>query len=554
MRKFWAFLSLALLVACSTSEREALKAYRSAFAAGDFTEAKALLAKAKLAERPESRLLYLMEEGRLAYALEDFSSAARLFTEAIELSEAQYTKSVTREGSKWLLNDTSGEFFGAPFERSWLFYHQALAFWRLSQTPGLSSEESRRNLYSARAALVAWDSFFQEWQRASEGKSLYQHDLAAKLVAADVHQATGIRTDLAIAQQLNKDAWKIFRRLSPAYASFNQKAASYALEAQEALLGKKDFGSSKELELTPVALQTRRLILGRIARGAKSSAPNWSNLARELGGVEAEELKKLADEKASTLTVLVEGGVIAPREVKEIDLGIKGLASLSKDPKTQAQIAQVGSEVLGLFATNVLGLTPKRPSQVSGYVASRSLMTVAAHEAAIAFEIPVLAPAGGIPELLLVVRNESGAEVHRSALVLASALEDQARLALEEESGQRIVRTGVRVVMKHVTAILAAMAIHKNLSKGEKDNMFAKLAAVGSYVAATKGIAYSERADTRAWQTLPQALLLGEASLPAGKYTLELSRASDSDRPGRSLGQVQLGPERAVFAALLPQL
>jgi len=114
----------------------------------------------------------------------------------------------------------------------------------------------------------------------------------------------------------------------------------------------------------------------------------------------------------------------------------------------------------------------------------------------------------------------------------------------------------VRVAMKHITAIVAAMAIYKNISKGEKENMFAKLAAVGSYVAATKGIAYSERADTRAWQTLPRTLRMTDFKLAPGEYQVELSKKTEQNtwELKKTLGAIKVGQKRAIFTYLLPQL
>jgi hypothetical protein len=86
--------------------------------------------------------------------------------------------------------------------------------------------------------------------------------------------------------------------------------------------------------------------------------------------------------------------------------------------------------------------------------------------------------------------------------------------------------------------------------------MLAKYAAVGSYVAATKGIAYSERADTRSWSTLPQTLRAVDMQLAPGVYKVELTRKPEQGGPQRlrELGNIEVTAQRAIFTYLLPQL
>ena len=550
-------LILLVLGGCGTSQREALRAYREAFVVGDYAKAQELLKKAELEKDPKVKLLLLMEKGKLNYAQGNFKEAAQHFTAAIELSDQQYTKSVTREGSKWVVNEASGEFFGSPYERSWLFYYQAMANWRIYQEGNLPEEQARIHLFAARAALLGWDSFFQDWQRSTGGKTLYRHDLVAKLVAAEVHEATQIRADKQIALQLYKDGWKIFTTLTPAYGAFNKDANEYSALLEKSLQASGDFKApNKHKELNPLAGPTRQYILEKIIQLTQDLRPSeLSQLSMQLG-ITAKDIAEAKKGALGNVSFVLEEGVMAPKSSEEINLGIQGLAKLSKDPKTQAQIARVGSEVMAAFAVNMLGMVPSRTSATGNYHAAQGLMTLAAHEAAIAFEVPMI-PKGELPqEMWLIIRDKNQKEVAKKPWGVVTHLEDVARQSLEEESSQRIVRTGVRVAIKHITAIIAAMAIYKNLSKGEKDNILAKYAAVGSYLAATKGIAYSERADTRAWQTLPRTLRMTDFKLAPGDYQVEISKKTEQNtwELKKSLGPIKIGAKRAIFTYLLPQL
>lgn len=547
-------LLVILLVGCGTGERDTLRAYREAFAIGDFAKAREILTKAELIKNEKSQLLHLMEEGRLSYVSGDYPSSVGFFNQAIELIDAQYTKSLTREGSKWIVNDASGEYFGSPYERSWLFYHQAMAYLKMYQNK--IGEDPRRNLFSARAALLAWDSFFQEWQRATGGKTIYRHDLVAKIVAAQVHEATGIRADQQIALQLYKDGFDLLKNLSPTYASFNLKSSEYVGVVTEKLTEKGVFTpDSKENAPTKTAASTREFLVEKIVTLAQKLRPSdLAGLPAQLG-ITQDEIKRFKTNEIGNVVFVLEEGVVPPKIAKEINLGVQGLAKLSKDKKTQQDIARIGSEVLAVFAVNILGLNPRGTSSYGDYRGRHALMTVAVHEFGIAFEVPAIEP-GALPEeLWLQMTDIKGVKTYRPLNVLTH-LEDVAKVALEEESSQRIIRTGVRVATKHIVAILGAMAIYKNMSKDGKENPFAKFAAMGSYIAAAKGIKYSERADTRSWQTLPRTLRMGEFALKEGSYKAHIARKSDQNTWAelRFLGDVLASKEKAIFSYSLPQM
>jgi hypothetical protein len=548
------FLVLITLVGCSTRERDTLKAYREAFALGDFSKAAELLKKSGLEKKANSKLLLLMEQGRLAYVSEDYASAVKSFNEAIELVDAQYTKSLTREGSKWIVNDGSGEFFGSPYERSWLFYHQAMAYLKLYQTG--AGEDPRRNLFAARAALLAWDSFFQEWIRATEGKTIYRHDIVAKVVAAQVHEATGLRNDLQIAINLYQDALKLLSFHAPLYASFNVKSSEYVATVSEVLNQNSKFISPRaDREETTHAFATRKFLIERLVALTQQVRP--SELANYIStlGITAEEINEARKNNLGNVVVVLEEGVIPPKIPKKINLGIQGLASLSKDKKTQMEIARVGSEVMAVFAVQILGLAPRQNASYGDYRGAHALMTVAAHEVAIAFEVPAIEKGPAPEEMWVKLTNAKGESFYQPLNVLTH-LEDVAKLTLEEESSQRILRTGVRVAMKHISAIIGAMAVYKGMNNKKDPNPFAKYAAVASYVAATKAIAMSERADTRAWSTLPRTLRMAEFSMPEGKYTLSLAQKVDqnsfSDK--KLLSEIKVQKNKAIFTYSLPQI
>jgi hypothetical protein len=78
--------------------------------------------------------------------------------------------------------------------------------------------------------------------------------------------------------------------------------------------------------------------------------------------------------------------------------------------------------------------------------------------------------------------------------------------------------------MKHLTAIVASYGTYKLLAKEDDatSKFLARNAAVIQYLAASRGFAASERADTRHWSSLPQAVRLIDLQLPPGEYSLRL--------------------------------
>lgn len=555
MRNLLPLFVLLTLFGCGSKGREALLQYRETFAQGEFDRAGSLLKKAHLEKEPKSQLLLLMETGRLAYAQGDFKTAIDQFTAATELIDAQYTKSITREGSKWLVNDASGEFFGATYERSWLFYHLALSHWRYYQEGKLPREEARTHLFSARAALLAWDSFFQDWQRGSGGKSLYRHDLAAKVVAGQVHEATGVRADLQISLQLYKDAWNLMNVLTPSFATFNSEAPKY-LEVMEAALSDGNFSPPNKYKTdTPAAAQTREFLRDKIVSLTLQLRPGELPQVQQQLGLSNTELTTAKTVKQSNVTFILEEGTIPAKVGETIDIGLKGLASLSKDPKTQAQITKVGSDVFAAFAVETLGLGASGGGG-GRYVMARDVTALAAREAAITFEVPTIAAQAPGQGLWLVVKSGDGKEALLRPWPVISPLTEIARQSLSEEAGQRILRTGVRLAMKHIAAIAAAMGTYYSLNKDGKNGFIAKVAAMGVYVAATKGIALTERADTRSWATLPKFLRLTDAQLPPGAYEVSMALKPDRNAPGdlRPLGKIEVVKgQRAIFTYLKPQ-
>jgi hypothetical protein len=79
---------------------------------------------------------------------------------------------------------------------------------------------------------------------------------------------------------------------------------------------------------------------------------------------------------------------------------------------------------------------------------------------------------------------------------------------------------------------------------------------MATYVGASKGIAALEKADTRHWTTLPEAIRMTELKLPSGKYKAAIGNYSGDkapDAPAKIVGDFQVnGSSKSIFTFRFP--
>jgi len=242
-------------------------------------------------------------------------------------------------------------------------------------------------------------------------------------------------------------------------------------------------------------------------------------------------LEKLKEERANVVLVLEEG-FIPPKIGKPFNFGIRSAIESSKSSSTRRLIADVGVGFVTAFAMNKLGLIPTQKTNPGTFIFGEAVTRVAVTEAAIEFELPMIENVPLVQRMELFVLDDKGVIVHQAPLPIVTENGDLARVVLEEDVVSRYMKTGTRVALKHLAAIVAAIGVYKKLSSGRTNGDFlAKTAAVATYLGAAKGLASLERADTRHWTTLPQALRLTELSLKPGKYKIALGLYSDTKAP-----------------------
>lgn len=510
-------LLLLFLSACASSGLDERASLRQAFATQNWAQANALLAGDKaLYQDEKDRLLLLMEQGNIAHAQGKWDESASLFKQALDLHDKLYTVSVSSKIAQSVVNDQSDVYYGEAYEIASLHLLQTLNHlmkWR--------ETNSRDDLFRARAQVVAWNNYLENRSRDSKVAPIFKDDLMAKLLGAQVHELIATRTDRQIALDLYIQAREVLLRNYGAYPSFNAKAASFV----------KDYEKFPKLGLQKVAAQyiegtkQQQDLLDHIESRA-------INLAREIRSQRVAAYLKAFGKKASDFPKTKQPNVrvvvsVGQAPLKTADPQYIGLTAALEDPNASSGakiLAGVSAVALTIFAADKLGLMP--PPNSWNPVGARlglDMSFAVATGAAIKFQLPVVHATPIKSSYELVATDESGKEITRTSLPVVQPVGEIAQQAVAESAAARYWRVGLRLALKHAAAIAASFATYKALKGRKNDNDFlASNAAVFQYLAAAKGIEASEKADTRAWATLPESFNLAELNLKSGKYKFSI--------------------------------
>ena len=516
------FAILFMLGACASRMKDQMKEYREAFSARDYVKAAALLEKSELKKDQKSSLLWQLEKGTVALSQENENEAIVHFQTALELIDRLYTKKISSKAASVLVNDASDMFYGANYERSYAHYFLARAYYQRFLKTG-----NRLDLNGARAAVVAWDTYFTELQRASDAKSLYTTDLMLKVFGGQIHEASEIRTDKQIALQLYKDALKILDTQGGIFSLFNKENVEYIKYFESH--GK---ANSKLYAETPAKEDLKDFLHFKILSLLKDI--RGGDFEKEIKILKPKDaIRKKAALGPGNVVLVFEEGLIPQKVGKPFNFGIKGAVNAVENPAAKKFIETVGTGFVTAFAMNKLGMIPERTTSPGTFIFAHEVTRLAVQEAAVEFELPMIENVPLVQRLELFIMDDKGVVIERASLPVVSENGDLARIVLEEDVVSRYAKTGLRVAMKHLVAVVAAMRVYKSLQKGSDDqgDFLAKTAALATYVGAAKGIAALEKADTRHWTTLPQALRMNEFHLKPGSYQIGIGTYSDTNAP-----------------------
>lgn len=532
---------LFILMGCSTKGHSDRENLRALVATGSWEAALKLVETSEFYQEENSKLLGLLERGAIKHYQGHYFQSIEILNQARDLSRELYTRSVSAQAKTLVANDTFDDYFGAPYERSMIHYYLGLNHFLLYQSgvkeeiqiaeqiipaETLSREARQQHLLSARAEMLAWDSLLKVFVGSREG-AVYKEDLLGRILAGFIHETIGTRDELQISLQLYKDSLSILTKYYGAYPSFNQSfkkfVADYKLlpTLSKKKLKEDYFQSTENFQATENFLKRKVLQLTQ-----ELYPKDLPKVRRQLDLTLEQQKEILANRTgASNIVVILNEGLVPPVEPS---VQYFGLDYAQYDSEAARVVAAVGSVALGLFAANTLGLQPAPQNwNPVGAQLGLEVATTMARGLAISFELPVVKPVPPPASAELVITSAANVE-QRVKLPLTQVIGDISRQAIAEDSVYRYSKVGLRVIMKHLTAIVASYGTYKLLAKEDDatSKFLARNAAVIQYLAASRGIAATERADTRHWSSLPQAVRMIDLQLSPGEYSLRLESGS----------------------------
>ena len=524
---------LVILGACASKMTNQIAEFRDHFYGSRFDKAREVLDKSELKKSKKSQLLWHLENGTLELSRQNEDQAILDFQAAIALIDELYTKKISAKITTFLINDSTDVFYGASYERSFAHYFLARSYYAKYLKTLLSQD-----LQGARAAILAWDSYFSELQRSASIKTIYQTDLLLKIFGAQIHEVSEVRNDLQISLQLYKDGLTILETMGGAFSVFNKNSKAFIKAYEESLAS--ELKAPQDLyEPTPAYHDLKNFLHYKILSLTKNLRPGeFDQLAKSLKIDEA--ISKKAKSSNPGTVIVLEEGLIPEKKGKVFDFGLKGAMNSVESNSAKNFIATVGAEILTIFAMEKLGLTPNKFETASSFVFAHDMTRVAVTEAAIQFELPMIDNSKPLERLALFVMNDKNEIIHKDSFPIVSENADIAKLVLEEDIVSLYTRTGTRLAVKHILAIIAAMGVYNSLK--DQGEFLAKTAAMATYVGGSKGIAAMEKADTRHWTTLPLGLRMSEIALSPGTYSIGVAPFNDQipDKALKKLGMIEV--------------
>jgi hypothetical protein len=539
------------------------------FAQKKFKDALGYLEESELNKDKKHKLLYLMEKGTVTFYQGEFKESGKIFVKANELVDKLYTKSIKEKLVSSVLNDNSETFYASMYERSLLYYYQAMSFYHLYQSGSyketvrskdeklvtkivkLTDVERSRFKQSTRSTLIAWDSFFQEMKRMSGNKSILKEDLVSKLMAAKLHILLGKKRDKEVALQLFKDARKILINIGPTQKIFNSKFKEYNKQVKDyynkdlkkSELNKKNLTEHYQLTLNYIDLNILKII-----KSQKSYA-----LKKTIRSLKPKKsvLKELKLNNKNNVELIIEIGHISSLTGKDFSFNLNSALSNIDDPSTKTLVESIGVPVLTYFAMGPLGL---------GYVSNHGNLSIYSQhrageyvtkEVGVEFEMPYVEENDQSAHYVLKIMSKKEMIASKELKILSS-LDANAFIHSQEMIESSFDTRSLRIGVKYAFAIAAAFGTYNSIKKSSGD-LFARPAALTQFLISSKGIKETEKADVRHWSTLPSKFTTESFNLPVGSYEVVVeeykSKALTELSKRVTVGQLEVSSqEPALFS------
>ncbi len=460
------FFSL-LFVSCASKQLVQQRELRSLYQTQSYEQALSYLEKKK-SDKPRRKLLYFLEKATLYHTQGQYQQAAQTFQQAKELSDELYTQKLSQKAATFVLSDQVEDYYGAHFERSLVFYYQALDFLLLYQ-----QEKHTQYLQQARAAVLAWDSYLKAQKFLD--KSRFRDDLLLRMMGALVYQQFDSSSATQTAQLLHQEAENVLDKSYNIYPTYNQKW--------------KDFSSKK-----PVVEPT-----------------HWQRSLKEFFG---------SQHKNDNVFVIVETGLVPQKYKGSLKLGLESALNLIKDQQVREIVKAIGIVTLTLFASQELGLFQQGFSAGDYW----SFRLVEAGVYGLGIELPIARVDYSPPQekYVLQVETQQGKLMKKEPLLLAGPVGQLAQESVLLDSKKKFLKNSVKALSKQIISLVSAYKTYQYLRKQGTKKSNARALALVEYFAAQALMKSLSRPDLRQWVGLPQEIFMTSFQLPTGHYRLQL--------------------------------
>lgn len=137
---------LVLLTGCTSQMDANLSTLDRLHSAGQYAQAAQYLDSPEIKDSygDRSRLLYWLDRGSIALALDDPGQAVTLLEKAEDFMESQREPSTGETIGQWVINDTVTAYYGEPYEEIYVNVLKLLAYLELGQIDNGATVEARR--------------------------------------------------------------------------------------------------------------------------------------------------------------------------------------------------------------------------------------------------------------------------------------------------------------------------------------------------------------------------------------------------------------------------
>jgi hypothetical protein len=562
------FFIYLLLVGCASQIKKEQTQLRTNFSQKKYKASLKLLDNSALKKDSNSKLLQLMERGRLQLAIGENLNASKTFEEAIQVSEELYGKSLSQE-LKNTFTKRYEKYFGEYFERSMIYYYQTLSYLQLSQTncyklkkKNICQTPQELNLWKsrARATLLLWDSTLQGMAREENYDTLFVKDIWNRIFAALVHEYIGDSQDLSIALNLYKEARDSITKVGMTYKIYNKKFIELSNEIRKLNYNVDNLEWKSFIENNLALQDIINFLNEKMVQILKRKNQLYPQEIQRLGL--PREMVKNAKKDQPNIYLIVEEGLITPKIDKTISYNLRTAIDEMEDGTSKNLIRGIGVPILTYFALGPLGLGHYSQSGNTSIYVHHNAGNVLVEEVGIEYGISTIEPSQDPKNLELKIESlNENSENQILNLPIAGSLSDLAYQNLVEKNSKEGLKNGSRIAIKYAVAILAAFSTYNSLRGSRGENEFwAKTAALAQFVASTKVIRETERPDVRFWSTLPSFMRAQSLYLSPGKYKLSIQKTEQKSQKKlktKKLMTMELTVEegkRYIFPVILPNL